>query len=114
MALCQYSCFVVVAEELNLGRAAGRVHVAPPAFSTLIQALGRAIGVQLFVHSKSRVEPAMVGSRTLFDVSRRTSPFSCSMPTLFVLAHQRNIAVSTIFGLEAVRAALGSGNPYGD
>jgi DNA-binding transcriptional LysR family regulator len=44
----QLECFIVVAEELNLGRAAARLHMSQPPLTRRIQRLEREIGAALF------------------------------------------------------------------
>ncbi|MFI6485753.1 alpha/beta hydrolase fold domain-containing protein [Nonomuraea sp. NPDC050663] len=61
--------FVAVAEELNFGRAAQRLHLSQPALSRQIRALERLIGCDLFRRSTRQVELTLAGE-ALLDQSR--------------------------------------------
>jgi acetyl esterase/lipase len=62
--------FVAVAEELNFGRAAGRLYVSQPALSRQIRALERLVGCDLLRRSTHRVELTLAGD-ALLDRARR-------------------------------------------
>jgi DNA-binding transcriptional LysR family regulator len=52
----QLECFIAVAEELNLGRAAARLHLAQPPLTRRIQRLERDVGVELFRRTPGGME----------------------------------------------------------
>jgi DNA-binding transcriptional LysR family regulator len=52
----QLQCFVAVAEEGNLSRAAARLHIAQPALTRRIHRLEQAIGAQLFRRTAAGME----------------------------------------------------------
>jgi monoterpene epsilon-lactone hydrolase len=62
--------FVAVAEELNFGRAAERLHLSQPALSRQVRALERLVGCELLLRSTHRVELTLAGE-ALLDRARQ-------------------------------------------
>jgi DNA-binding transcriptional LysR family regulator len=67
MELRQLRSFVVVAEELNVGRAATRLHLTQPSLSRQIAALERDLGVELFARVKKRFVLSAAGETFLAE-----------------------------------------------
>jgi DNA-binding transcriptional LysR family regulator len=67
MELRQLRSFVVVAEELNVGRAALRLHLTQPSLSRQIAALEHDLGVELFARVRRRFVLTAAGETFLAD-----------------------------------------------
>ncbi len=67
MELRQLRSFVVVAEELNVGRAAVRLHLTQPSLSRQIAALERDLGVELFARVRKRFVLTATGATFLAE-----------------------------------------------
>jgi monoterpene epsilon-lactone hydrolase len=61
----QLRAFIVVAEELNFGRAAQRLYLSQPALSRQIKALEQAVGCQLLLRDTHRAELTLAGQALL-------------------------------------------------
>lgn len=85
MDLRQLKCFVAAAEELHFGRAAERLHMAPPALSRAVRMLEQELGADLFV--------------------RTTRTASLTRPGLLFLEEARAILARTEEAARAVREA---------
>ncbi len=62
--------FVAVAEELNFGRAADRLHISQPALSRQIRSLEQLVGTELLRRSTHKVELTIAGE-ALLDRARK-------------------------------------------
>ncbi|MBO9327758.1 LysR family transcriptional regulator [Achromobacter xylosoxidans] len=73
MEFRQLRYFIAVAEELNIGAAAKRLHISQPPITRQIQALERDLGVPLFQRTHRGVELTAAGVTFLEDARRLLS-----------------------------------------
>ena len=100
MELRHLRYFVAVAEELNLTRAAGRLHVAQPALSRQIHDLEEELQTPLFERNRSGVQLTRAG-RALYQRARA------------ILAQAAEAANEARFAAGAVSGRLAIGFPSG-
>jgi len=67
MEFRQLKYFIAVAEELNIGRAATRLHISQPPLTRQIQQLEEEFGTQLFLRTARGVELTQAGEMLLRD-----------------------------------------------
>lgn len=67
MEFRQLKYFIAVAEELNIGRAATRLHISQPPLTRQIQQLEEEFGAQLFLRTARGVELTQAGEMLLHD-----------------------------------------------
>lgn len=92
MELRQLRYFVAVAEELNFGRAAGRLRIAGPSLSQQIKSLEQDLGVRLFDRDRHAVALTATGEALLPEVR-----------SLLTRADQLRQHAAGLSGVETVR-----------
>ena len=91
--------FVTVAEELNIGRAAQRLHISQPPLTRQIHLLEEDMGVELFVRSSRGVELTQAGELFLEDAR--------NIQTILAQAHEK--AQKAAANLKTIAAAIDCG-----
>ncbi|ULN36705.1 LysR family transcriptional regulator [Mycolicibacterium smegmatis] len=98
--------FVAVAEELNFGRAAQRLHIAQPVLSRQIRAFENELGVQLFVRGSNGTQLSAAGAKLLQDAKVLLDDAKALQQRLFQAASpSRTVTVGVMPGLRATAAA---------
>lgn len=95
--------FVVLAEELNFGRAADRLHVSQPALSAQVRQLEQRLGLGLFERSTRRVGLTAAGSALLAparSLLAESSRFTEAVGQVRGRPHQRVIFGAALYTLE--------------
>jgi DNA-binding transcriptional LysR family regulator len=97
--------FVAVAEELNFGRAAERLHIAQPVLSRQIRTFESELGVQLFARDSRGTRLTPAGSQLLEDARFLLAESKALQQRLFRAAAPRvTVTVGVMPGLLATAA----------
>lgn len=97
--------FVAVAEELNFGRAAQRLHIAQPVLSRQIRSFERELGVQLFTRGSRGTQLTAGGVQLLQDAKVLLDDVKAVQQRLIRTAPQVIVRVGVMPGLRATAAA---------
>jgi DNA-binding transcriptional LysR family regulator len=98
--------FVAVAEELNFGRAAARLHIAQPVLSRQIRTFEIELGVQLFERNSRGTQLTRAGSQLLEDARFLLAESKALQQRLFQVAEATvTVTVGVMPGLLATAAA---------
>ena len=98
--------FVAVAEELNFGRAAERLHIAQPVLSRQIRSFESELGVQLFERDSRGTQLTRAGSQLLEDARFLLAESKALQQRLFQIAEPTvTVTVGVMPGLLATAAA---------
>ncbi|MFG1930300.1 LysR family transcriptional regulator [Mycobacterium sp. NPDC048908] len=98
--------FVAVAEELNFGRAADRLHIAQPVLSRQIRSFEGELGVQLFVRDSRGTQLTIAGKQLLDDARFLLAETKALQQRLSRVADQTvTVTVAVMPGLLATAAA---------
>ncbi|OBF42230.1 LysR family transcriptional regulator [Mycobacterium sp. ACS1612] len=98
--------FVAVAEELNFGRAAERLHIAQPVLSRQIRSFEGELGVQLFARDSRGTELTIAGKQLLEDARFLLAETKALRQRLSRVADQTvTVTVGVMPGLLATAAA---------
>ncbi len=89
MELRQLRSFVAVAEELHFGRAAARLHLAPPSLSQQIRVLERSMGASLFERAPRAVTLTPAGKSLLARARRLLAEADAAAAEVRALASGR-------------------------
>jgi DNA-binding transcriptional LysR family regulator len=97
--------FVAVAEDLNFGRAARRLHIAQPVLSRQIRAFETELGVQLFIRSSRGTQLTAAGTQLLIDAKHLLDEIAAVQQRLRAATPTTTITVGVLPGIRATAAA---------
>jgi DNA-binding transcriptional LysR family regulator len=98
--------FVAVAEEMNFGRAAERLHIAQPVLSRQIRSVESELGVQLLTRNSRGTQLTAAGTQLLKDAEFLLAESNALQQRLFQVAEPMvTVTVGVMPGLLATAAA---------
>ncbi|MBX9926342.1 MAG: LysR family transcriptional regulator [Hyphomicrobiaceae bacterium] len=103
MDLRQLRCFVAVAEEMHFGRAAERLHMAPPALSRVVRSLEDEIGARLLERTTRAVSLTRAGLGFLEDAQLILSRIDTAAQS----ARDQSTKITTTLRIGAIDAGMG-------